>query len=77
MSRAEELINRISEIGYYGQHDDYGNKADKDQDAKEYMAPFDDLELPDGSKGIGSDGDKDRQTKARKTKDEKPGKKVD
>ncbi len=71
MSRASNLIDRIEEIGYYGQHDDYGDK-DKDKDAKEYMAPFDDLELPDKkSKESG-----DRQMASRGTKSTGSGEKV-
>ena len=48
MSEAITLIQKIQELGYYGQHDDYG-KREYDQDAKEYLAPFKDLQLPDAS----------------------------
>lgn len=71
MSKAVKIIDQLSEIGYYGQHDDYGTKAPT-QDAGEYMAPFADLKLPDNSKG----DSKDRQTKKDKNKSEEPGEKV-
>lgn len=51
MSKAMKLIekiNRISEIGYYGQHDYYGTEQ-YDNDAAEYMKPFGDVQLPDKS----------------------------
>jgi hypothetical protein len=70
MSKALDLIKRIEEISYLGQHDDYGNEpnAADGRDAKEYMEPFDDLKLPDGS---GTGGDKKRQTKFRPRKSKK------
>ena len=46
MSKALELMKKISEIGYYGQHNDYSTEP-YDQDAAEYMAPFADVQLPD------------------------------
>lgn len=46
MSKAIELIQRIQEIGYYGQHNDYSDK-EYDRDTAEYHAPFKDLQLPD------------------------------
>lgn len=71
MSKATEVIEQLSEIGYYGQHDDYGQKAST-QDAGEYMAPFADLKLPDNSKG----DSKDRQTKKKDNKSDGSEKKV-
>ncbi len=49
MSKAVDLIKKISEIGYYGQHNDYSTQP-YDQDAAEYMRPFADLQLPDKPK---------------------------
>ena len=46
MSKAIELINKISEIGYYGLHNDYSTRG-YDQDAAELMGPMADLQLPD------------------------------
>lgn len=46
MSKAIDLIGKISELGYYGQHNDYSEKP-YDQDAGEFMRPFADLQLPD------------------------------
>lgn len=46
MSKAIELLKKIEEIGYYGQHNDYSDKA-YDRDTAEYHAPFSDLQLPD------------------------------
>jgi len=64
MSKAASIINQLSEIGYYGQHDDYGTKAGT-QDANAYKEPFKDVELPDTDK---------KQTKAVKRSSDKPGK---
>lgn len=71
MSRALKVLEQLSEIGYYGQHDDYGNKP-SGQDAEEYMKPFADLKLPDNSGGDG----KNHPPKQKKNKSEKPGNKV-
>ncbi len=46
MSKAVDLIKKISEIGYYGQYNDYSTQP-YDQDHAEYMKPFSDLQLPD------------------------------
>ena len=67
MSRATELVKRISEIGYYGQHDDYGTQG-YDQDAAEYRAPFADLQLPDKSGQLTSTANRSHQIKSDKRK---------
>ena len=46
MSKALELMKKISEIGYYGLHNDYSTQP-YDNDTEEYMKPFADLQLPD------------------------------
>jgi hypothetical protein len=65
MSKALELIQKIEEIGYYGQHDDYGQKG-YDQDAAEYRAPFADLQLPDKDGPL--TGNRNNQVKTDKRK---------
>ena len=50
MSRAIDLMNKISEIGYYGQYNDYSEQP-YDQDHAEYMKPFADVQLPDKNDG--------------------------
>ena len=46
MSRAQNLMKAISEIGYYGQHNQYSTQ-EYSQDAGEYLKPFSALQLPD------------------------------
>lgn len=70
MSKALALIQKIEEIGYYGQHDDYGTKA-YDDDAAEYRAPFADLQLPDKSGAQTSTKDRSHQIKTDKRKSRK------
>ena len=79
MSRATDLVDKIEEIGYYGQHDDYGSKQGT-QDQEEYQEPFDDLKLPDNSKDSKGHKDDKRQEKERPRKsagDKNPGKEVE
>ena len=70
MSKALELLKKIEEIGYYGQHDDYGTKA-YDNDAAEYRAPFADLQLPDKSGAQVSTANRSHQIKTDKRKSRK------
>lgn len=64
MNKALTLIQKIEEIGYYGQKDDYGTEG-YDQDTKEYMAPFADLQLPDKSKAPRPEQTKSHRRKSR------------
>jgi hypothetical protein len=46
MSKAIDLIQKIQELAYLGQHNDYSTQP-YDNDAAEFMKPFADLQLPD------------------------------
>jgi len=69
MSKALDLIKKIEEIGYYGQHNDYSTKA-YDQDAAEYMAPFADVQLPDKSGGLPATSNQQVASDRRKSRGE-------
>jgi len=67
MSKAIKLIeklNRLSEISYLGQYNDY-SKEGYERDAGEYHAPFSDLQLPDkdGSGLVAQTKKMDRKSK--------------
>ena len=74
MSRAQRLMKGISEIGFYGQHNDYSTKQ-YDQDAGEYFKPFSDIQLPDHSGEVGS-ATTNQQTGQDMWKENEPGDKV-
>jgi hypothetical protein len=49
MSKAVDLMKKIEELAYMGQHNDYSTQP-YDQDTAEFMKPFADLQLPDKAK---------------------------
>ncbi len=46
MGKALDLIKKVNELGYYGQHNQY-SETPYDQDAADVMDPMADLQLPD------------------------------